>query len=189
MVSRVLRARILSLPLVAIALLPAGCGDDEPEDSTVTETETVSTPSSTSEESTTTESTTSTSSTTEEEGASPADMNVTKLTGFTSPTGNIGCFIDRRSVRCDIRERDWEPPPAPADCELDYGQGITLRAGAAADFVCAGDTALDAGEPLPYGGSIQAGLLRCESEESGMVCRDEESGRGFVLAKGGYELF
>lgn len=182
------RARILIPLLVASTLLLASCGDDEPEASTVTETRTTST--ATTDESTTEATTTAaTSTTTTEEGTPPADLNVTKLTGFTSPTGNIGCFIDRRSVRCDIRERDWEPPPAPADCELDYGQGISLSAGAAPAFVCAGDTTADAGEPLPYGSSIAAGLLRCESEESGMVCRDEETGRGFILAKGGYELF
>jgi len=118
-----------------------------------------------------------------------ADVEVTKLTGFTSPTGNIGCYIDRDSVRCDVGDRDWSPPAAPQSCKLDYGQGIELRAGGAAAFVCAGDTALGGGEVLDYGQSIAAGLLRCESAESGMTCRDVESGRGFSIAKQGYEIF
>jgi hypothetical protein len=182
----VLRARrTLLLPLVAIALLITACGDEE-SSSTVTQTETVTESTSSTEKTSSTEETTTTSS----DGETPrADITVTKLTGFTSPTGNIGCFIDRSNVRCDIRERDWEPPPAPADCKLDYGQGISLSAGGAPDFVCAGDTALDAGEPLPYGQSISAGLLLCESEQSGMTCRDVETGRGFSIAKQGYELF
>jgi hypothetical protein len=29
------------------------------------------------------------------------------LTGFTSPSGNIGCHIDVDYVRCDIAERSW----------------------------------------------------------------------------------
>lgn len=117
------------------------------------------------------------------------DRTVTKLTGFTSPTGNIGCYIDRRSVRCDIAERDWKPPPAPASCNLDYGQGIELEAGGSADFVCAGDTALGGGEPLDYGTSIGAGLLVCESEESGMTCTDTETGRGFTISRESYDIF
>lgn len=171
--------------LGALVLALGGCGDSDSDPSTITETETGSASKPTAETSTE-----SSSSTTTTEGATPAaDITVSELTGFTSPTGNIGCVIDRRMVRCDIRERDWEPPPAPADCQLDYGQGIALSAGGSADFVCAGDTTADAGEPLPYGQSIAAGLLRCESEESGMSCRDVETGRGFALARGGYEIY
>lgn len=188
---RVLRSIVL---FVAAVLLLTACGDSET--STVTQTETVGASTSTSEETSTGETSTEETSTTVESttggsegGAPPADVTVTELTGFTSPTGNIGCIIDRRSVRCDIRERDWDPPPAPADCRLDYGQGISLTAGGAAAFVCAGDTALDAGQPIPYGQSIAAGLLRCESAESGMTCRDVETGRGFSLAQQAYELF
>ena len=49
-----------------------------------------------------------------------------------------------------------QPPKAPADCNLDYGQGIQMSAGGAPEFVCAGDTALGGGDPLPYGQSIAA---------------------------------
>lgn len=176
---------VLLIALVAPAAL-AGCGDDE--SSTVTETVSVST---TTETSSTQEETTGTqsSATTGEDDLPPADQTVTMLSGFTSPTGNIGCYIDPSTVRCDIQDRDWKPPPAPADCKLDYGQGISLSSGAEAEFVCAGDTALGAGEPIPYGASIASGLLRCESERSGMTCLDVETGRGFTLAQQGYEIF
>lgn len=165
--------------LAALAL--AACG----EDSTVTVTETAA-----GDASTAAESTTATSTAAGEDGSTPpAGRTVTKLTSFTSPTGNIGCQIDPRTVRCDIGERDWSPPPAPTSCKLDYGQGIELRAGGRAAFVCAGDTALGGGEALDYGTAIAAGLLRCESAESGMTCRDVETGRGFSIAKQGYEIF
>lgn len=157
----------------------AGCGDDT-ESTTVTETTT----------SEAADDTTSTEETTTADGESPpVDREVTELTGFSSPTGNIGCYIDRESVRCDIAERSWEPPKAPASCKLDYGQGIELAAGGEAAFVCAGDTALQTGDPLPYGESIGAALLRCESAEAGITCRDIESGRGFSLSREGYEIF
>jgi hypothetical protein len=178
------RLRIL-IGLLAVAAFSvgavAGCGDDEEPTSTVTETETTSGDPPSGE---------TTNGETGNDGETPpSDIEVTELTGFTSPTGNIGCLIDRESVRCDVAERSWEPPKAPASCELDYGQGIELSAGGEAAFVCAGDTALQAGDPLPYGSSIRAGLLLCESTEAAIFCRDVESGRGFSLSREGYEIF
>ncbi|MFN8113732.1 MAG: DUF6636 domain-containing protein [Solirubrobacterales bacterium] len=170
-----------AVAVLAAASALAACGGSD-ETSTVTETVSTST-------TTPTEATTTTTESTSEDGTSQPDQTVTKLTGFTSPTGNIGCYIDQKSVRCDIGDRDWEPPKAPSSCNLDYGQGIELRAGGAADFVCAGDTALGGGDVLDYGTSIGAGLLICESEESGMTCRDTETGRGFTLSKQSYKIF
>ena len=62
------------------------------------------------------------------------------LVGFTSPSGNIGCILADGTVRCDVAERDWAPPPRPSDCPdfTDYGQGITLGTTGRASFVCAG---------------------------------------------------
>lgn len=178
--------RAISPLLVVLALLVAGCGDDDAESGSDAP-ETVTT--------TTTTTTTIEDGSGDESGAAgdgappPATTEVSELTGFSSPSGNIGCFIDPRSVRCDIRERAWDPPAARPDCELDFGQGITLATGAAPELVCAGDTALEAGPPLAYGESIAAGLLRCESSEAGIECTDTETGRGFSLAREAYELF
>jgi hypothetical protein len=119
----------------------------------------------------------------------PVDREVSELTGFVSPTGNVSCMIDADWARCDIIDRDWEPPPRPADCEFDYGQGISLAPGGPAEFVCAGDTAFGADEVLPYGESITAGPLRCESAESGITCRDDQSGHGFSISRQAYQLF
>jgi Family of unknown function (DUF6636) len=179
---------ILSAALaVATLTLLAGCGSGDDSPATVTETVTGATstdgespPSSSGETSAT------------EDGSPPsADVQAHGLTGFTSPTGNIGCYMDKKSVRCDIAKRDWDPPARPASCNetVDYGQGIRLSAGGAPEFVCAGDTALGGGDSLPYGQSIAAGLLRCESSESGMACRDTETGRGFTLSIQSYETF
>jgi hypothetical protein len=165
---------------VTLALCFAGCGDDEPATSTVTSTATVSDSTSSSTSSSTTAATTTTDP---DEGG--------KLSAFTSPSGNIGCILDRGGVRCDIGKRDWEPPKRPASCNenLDYGQGIDLRAGAKPAFVCAGDTTLGAGPELEYGHSAAMGLITCKSEESGVTCRDIESGRGFTISTERYELF
>lgn len=176
------------LSLTAGLVMIAGCGDDATSTETVTSTATAGQTTPSSSPATSTETAASTTTTTEEGLPPPADLQVTELTGFTSPTGNIGCYIDRRNLRCDIAERDWEPPAAPSSCKLDFGQGISLDAGGAPAFVCAGDTALGGGKFLPYGQSIAAGLLRCESEESGMSCSDTETGRGFTISKQSYSF-
>ena len=44
-------------------------------------------------------------------------------------------------------------------------------------------------DPLPYGGSITAGQMSCESAESGISCRDAESGTGFTISREAYTLF
>lgn len=113
------------------------------------------------------------------------------ISGFTSPSGNIGCMLDETFVRCDIRQRDWTPPPRPSDCPsfTGYGQGIEIAAGHRPRFVCAGDTAYSLSAALPYGHSMSAGPLTCTSAESGMTCRDDGSGHGFTLSRQGYQLF
>ncbi len=125
----------------------------------------------------------------------PVDV---EFTHFASPSGNIACVITSsgdselvaRGVRCDIDERDWLPPPRPADCELDYGHGVVLGVGEAAELLCAGDTTMGRdSEPLAYGDAITAGPLRCESAQSGITCRDVESGHGFSISREAYQLF
>jgi hypothetical protein len=121
--------------------------------------------------------------------AAPADREVYELSGFVSPTGNVSCMIDADWARCDIIDRDWSPPRRPADCEFDYGQGISLAPGEPAQFVCAGDTAFGADEVLPYGDSITAGVLWCESADAGITCRDTQTSHGFSISQQAYQLF
>lgn len=114
---------------------------------------------------------------------------VSELTGFTSPTGNIGCYVDAAEARCDIVEHAWAPPPRPADCDLDYG-GLGVGPTGPAAFVCAGDTSLDpSNPPLRYGQSVQAGQMRCTSEETGITCLSTGSGHGFTVSRATYRLF
>ncbi len=86
-------------------------------------------------------------------------------------------------MRCDIVRRDWEPPPKPASCELDYGHGLSVGRRGRGRFVCAGDTALNNGRKLHYGASIARGRFRCTSLRSGMRCVNERNGHGFKLSR------
>jgi hypothetical protein len=122
-------------------------------------------------------------------GPRAADREVYELTGFVAPSGNVSCMIDADWARCDIIDRDWSPPARPADCEFDYGQGISLAHGEQAQFVCAGDTAFGPDEVLPYGESITAGVLQCESADSGVTCRDSGTSHGFSISQQAYQLF
>jgi hypothetical protein len=120
-------------------------------------------------------------------GAQPSAPD--ELLGFIAPSGNVSCVLTPDYVRCDIIDCDWSAPPRPADCEFDYGQGLTFSDVEAAQFVCAGDTTFGIDEVLPYGESMSAGLMRCESAEPGVTCRNTETGRGFFLSRQSYQLF
>ena len=122
-------------------------------------------------------------------GAQPVEQDGYELRGFISPSGNVSCMLKADYARCDIIDRDWSPPPRPADCEFDYGQGIAISDVEPPLFVCAGDTAFGTDEVLPYGESVSAGPMRCESSEPGVTCRHSGTGRGFFLSRQSYRLF
>jgi hypothetical protein len=115
---------------------------------------------------------------------------VSELTSFSSPSGNIGCYIEPTNVRCDIAERNWGPPPKPASCPemTGWGQGLQLDVGRPADFVCAGDTALTSGSPLAYGDKIVSGSIECTSTADGISCWDFVHGGSFDISREGYNI-
>lgn len=108
-----------------------------------------------------------------------------KLTFLLSPSSNIGCAAAPVSVRCDIIERDWEPPPPPGEpCSLDYGNGIAVGESGPATFTCAGDTVFDPRAPvLEYGEYVDLYGYRCTSSEQAMTCENLETGNGFELSR------
>lgn len=118
----------------------------------------------------------------------PSPVAVEEAT-FVSPSGNIGCYLDKSGARCDIGRKNWEPPPAPADCDLDWGAGVSVYEAEEASFTCAGDTVLGAKEKLAYGKSLRAGDFLCSSDSKAMRCENTESGHGFTLAVEQYNLF
>jgi len=182
------RARfpLLCVALTSLALLAAGCGDDE-GDETVTVTDSgdvsISTEAATEVDPET--------EATEPIDTPPSDEGNHGPKYFQTPSGNIGCYVGAEAARCDIRNRDWEPPPgdpAEKNCELDYGQGIVVSE-THAEFVCAGDTALGGPRTLGYGQSSQRGRFVCESEPDGITCSHLDSGHGFFLSKESYRIF
>lgn len=100
-----------------------------------------------------------------------------------SPSGNIGCVVTASGVRCDIRDKEWRPPPKPRSCELDWGFGVTLDRRGKARFVCAGDTVLGTGRKLGYGKSVRRDGFSCRSQRNGMRCMSDSAGRAFLLSR------
>jgi len=121
-------------------------------------------------------------------GPSSAVADVEEAT-FHTPSKNIYCSLTRSAVRCDIAHKSWKPPTKPADCTLDWGNGMYIDAGKAA-MTCTGDTLLgSAADNLPYGRGLRSGDVVCSSESAGLTCKDEKSGRGFTLAVARYSIF
>jgi hypothetical protein len=113
------------------------------------------------------------------------------LKTFHSPSGNIGCALYEGGARCDIRRRDWSPPPRPAQCpkETGYGQGVEVAHTGEAGFVCAGDTALDpSSSSLSYGTASEVGGAECISRKNGITCVNR-AGHGFFLSIQSYQIF
>lgn len=107
---------------------------------------------------------------------------------FVSPSKNIGCSLSETGARCDIGDRTWAPPPKPASCELDFGQGVTVVGTSPATLTCAGDTVLVGDKVLDYGHLASRGDFECRSATSGMSCRNVKTNHGFSLAKEKYTL-
>jgi hypothetical protein len=118
--------------------------------------------------------------------------HVVHLTTFESPSRNIGCVVLDGTARCDINHRDWSPPPHPSSCsnEVDFGQGLVVSGSGPAQFVCAGDTAMDPSAPkLAYGSESVEGSFKCASATTGMTCTNTDTGHGFFISIQSYRMF
>lgn len=156
-------AAVLGALLVAIG----GCGSDDTE--AVTESETATA--------------------TETQATETTAATVEHLNLFSTPSKNIACAMEAEFVRCDIAKKDWTPPPKPKTCELDWGNGLNVEDGTPGAPVCAGDTVLGDHPTLDYGSASEVGSFRCESETAGVTCTNVGTGNGFFLSKQSFRLF
>lgn len=175
------------LATLALAFVLSACGSGD--STTVIQTTTVTGDSSA--ETTNTFGGSTESSSTQD---STADTTVSGTEGptrdytqFQSPSKNIGCVMFDGGARCDARKHQWDAGPPPANCPLDYGQGIQVGAKGKADFVCAGDTTLGAGPELRYGESSEVKGANCVSAEDGVTCTSS-SGAGFFISIQSYKF-
>jgi hypothetical protein len=108
-----------------------------------------------------------------------------------SPTGNIVCSLGPEGTvaECAVLHQDYEVPPRPADCDLDWAPWFSV--GSTAAFgECRGDTFdFSLARPLDYGTTTTVGHVACQSRPDGMVCWNTGTRHGFRAARHGYEIF
>jgi hypothetical protein len=187
----------LALAAAALSLTLAACsGDADDAPAPPSPTAPSTTPPSTTPPSTTAAPATSatsllpSSTTPPSTGATTAPTTQTRrLARFQTPTGNIACDAREGSIRCDILEKSWTPPPKPADCDLDWGSALALDSDGAPVIVCVGDTVADPTLPrLAYGTASAAEGITCVSREDGLTCTSDRTRRGFFLSRARYQL-
>ena len=109
---------------------------------------------------------------------------------FLSPTGNIRCGMSSQSAVCEVKQRLYDPPPKPADCDLDHGSMIGVGREGPAVFLCHGDTGFGVPTPvLEYGRSTTNGLFMCRSSQEGVSCEASGGRHGFEIARDSYRVF
>lgn len=125
--------------------------------------------------------------------ASAQDLQPT----FQMPSGNIFCQVfesdggSDAELRCDLMEHSNPTPPAPADCDLDWGHAFVLGLyEGTASRVCAGDTVRDPAMPvLEYDEAWEYGdYFRCTAERAGLTCINQ-FGNGFFLSRNAQKLY
>jgi len=116
----------------------------------------------------------------------------TDATGFSSPSGNIACYLQPNAVRCDIAQATWDPttvPDRPASCEGVWGDSLEITGTGRAEFVCHGDTVFGTGPVLDYGRALRVGDVTCTSRQTGVECRVGASDHGFSMSRTAYQFF
>ena len=107
---------------------------------------------------------------------------------FATPSGNIHCSVglsaDAADVECTIVERQGPPAaPQPVTCGASWGHTFLLFDTGPVQMVCTPPPRrLNIGEIAPYGQSGQFNLITCQSERTGLTCRNA-SGHGFFLSR------
>jgi hypothetical protein len=122
----------------------------------------------------------------EEEAADDPGASVAE---FASPSRNISCEIFENQVSCAIAELNQQPAPVEG-CDGTTGYVVTLDADGKVALPCVpgADTPTAAGDGLDeiaYGESTTEGDFTCISEQDGMYCQHDPSGKGFSLARAG----
>ena len=145
------------------------------------------------------------------EPAAPADEQPSQATSFVpgnlvsektamivSPSGNIGCDLSAHYAGCGVLSyrsngtygKDEAGSPK---WWFDLSSGGTPQLTGRSEGAFSLDEAFRGGGSSPqvveYGQSVTFGSWVCSSEETGMTCRNTETGHGVFLSSGRYETF
>lgn len=183
------RPALLSILILAGA---AGCsmGDDPAVAGPVV---TPSLPAAASQATPSTTSTTAPAATTTTTRPVAAPPKAKRLDAFQTPSGNIACATwpeDDGSVRCDISQYTYAPPPKPDYCDVDWGGAFSIEPDANVHVLCAGDTvySVDLAKPA-VGTSVVIGRSICNVQTESVECVVSETDGGLFLSAERYETF
>ena len=128
-----------------------------------------------------------------------ADHLVTEKTAMVvSPSGNIGCDLSAHYAGCGVLSyRTGAPYGQDAmgspNWWFDLSSGATPQLGGRSEGAFSLDESFRGAGSSPqvveYGQSVVFGSWVCSSEESGMTCRNAETGHGVFLSSSYYEVF
>jgi hypothetical protein len=113
------------------------------------------------------------------------------LVGFQSEDHKVGCYLNGKGARCDVKNPKWDAPPKPATCELDWGQGVSIDRKGRADYVCAGDTTLDPSHQVLFAGDkVKRGRFKCKARDAATIkCVNTRNKHGFVVSREEVDVF
>ncbi|MFI5509066.1 DUF6636 domain-containing protein [Mycobacterium sp. NPDC051804] len=120
-------------------------------------------------------------------------VNVEPITGpFQSPSGNIRCTMfdsdGRNTVRCEVVQHAWQAPPRSPDCQLNWGDRVELTEDSPAVFSCYGQNLPEPQATLDYGKVAIFGSISCNSQVSGILCLDNDTGHFFNVSRDLYQV-
>jgi hypothetical protein len=108
---------------------------------------------------------------------------------FSSPSKNIGCWMDASGARCDVLVHTYKPTKKPAYCHADWGTALEVGRTGKGHFGCVSDTVAMSPTILRYGHSKSFGRFTCTSRLTGMTCVNRYNGHGFKASKASYRFF
>ena len=145
------------------------------------------------------------------EPAPPADSQAGQATSFVpdnlvsektamviSPSGNIGCDLSAHYAGCGVLSYRSESTfgqnaMGSPNWWFDLSSGATPQISGRSEGAFSLDEAFRGAGSSPqvveYGQSVTFGSWVCSSEETGMTCRNTETGHGVFLSSGRYETF
>ena len=145
------------------------------------------------------------------EPAAPADEQPGQATSFVpdnlvsektamivSPSGNIGCDLSAHYAGCGVLSYRSDGTYGKDEAGspkwwFDLSSGGTPQLAGRSEGAFSLDEAFRGGGSSPqvveYGQSVTFGSWVCSSEETGMTCRNTETGHGVFLSSGRYEAF
>ena len=124
-------------------------------------------------------------------GSESGDPDAPRL--FASPSGNIVCSIAEDAASCSIAVLSDEGLVEDETCDGTVGHVVRVTAEGGAERPCVeGDPPGEAPAATPvldYEDSTAAFGYTCTSSRSGIICRHDETGHGFSIARAGSSLF